>query len=560
MILLLHLQIINDSDASEIVSMYCILTPIYINIMGLKSLLLQTSNPPRRCLISIILALLSWGGIIWYGSSYELKKDGPVLCLEQNAYLRQEFNNDTLTTMLQAGDSVRVIAIGQSSYGQGWLVETRRGDVGWIDASDMPNIKQVLIEGDDVGDTVRIQKAVWTGSLIYEYSYINAKGEECIRSTSDFVPALEGWTAYDFEDGTIVGVSTQEKFLESCEGGTLTELNEKFGSPSLVHVTRDSILVQYNWQAFEPSTGKMWTPNVTFSKDSLVASVAFARPTDRSAWWLKILPLSSTIIDADITSFLLRGTRYVPIQFVNPTTVETILMVVLMILMLVVGFFWIFGTAALPVWIMGWLLKYPKVFKNLDDKHVMVLMFVVTAISCYVWSIVMMAWGMFPILVLFIIMTSWYAFTLAKSPLGHFPHQRCPQCREMFSIDYDHREFIDTKYHTGRDIVRGKMLGQRTQKWREWTEVTTKTTYSSGRTTTSTSKENQRTMARDYTTYEFLNYDVTYKVDSYRYYYKCEKCGFIEDELKYFSKEVDRKYTGSHVAEIAGEQYVKNYY
>ena len=92
--------------------------------MGLKSLLLRTSNPPRRCLIAIILTLVSWGIIIWYGSSYELKKDGPVLCLEQDAYLRQEFDKDTITTVLHAGDSIRVIAIKQSSYGQDWLVET----------------------------------------------------------------------------------------------------------------------------------------------------------------------------------------------------------------------------------------------------------------------------------------------------------------------------------------------------------------------------------------------------------------------------------------------------
>ena len=527
--------------------------------MGLKSLLLQTSNPPRRCLIAIILALISWGIIIWYGSSYELKKDGPILCLEQKAYLRQEFAKDTITTTLQAGDSIRVIAIQQSSYGQEWLVETQSGNVGWVDASDMPNIKQVVTDGNDAGDTVSI-KAVWSGSFIYEYSYTNADGEEKIRSTSDFAPALEGWDKYSFEDGTIVGVSTQEKFKKSCEGGTLAELNEKFGSPSLVRVTKDSIMVQYNWKAFEPSTGKMWSPNIMFSKDSLVASVSFTRATDRAAWWLKTLPLSSTIIDAALTSFLLRGTRYTPIQFINPTTAETVLMFTLMVPVLMVGFFWIFGTAALPVWIMGWLLKYPKVFKKLDDKWVAILMFIVMAISCYVWSIVMMAWGMFPIFALLIIMTSWYAFTLAKSPLCQFPHQRCPKCREMFTIDYDHREFVETKYHTGRDIVRGKMLGQRTQKWKEWTEVTTTKTYSSGRTTTSSSKENQRTMARDYTTYEYLNYDVTYKVDTYRYYYKCAKCGFIEDELQHFSTEVDRKYTGSHVAETVSEDYVKRYY
>ena len=41
---------------------------------------------------------------------------------------------------------------------------------------------------------------------------------------------------------------------------------------------------------------------------------------------------------------------------------------------------------------------------------------------------------------------------------------------------------------------------------------------------------------------------------------KCEKCGFIEDDTTYSYKEIDRKFAGTHSAEIAGNEYEKPWY
>lgn len=527
--------------------------------MGLRSFLFETSNPPRRCLIFLLVSLAAVVVGIWDGFFYDLKMDGPTICLENKAILRQEFNEDTLCTTLRAGENVKLLAIEKSSYGQEWLVETNKGNVGWIDAADLTQIRQILMDGKDEGDTVNIRPK-WSGNYIYEYIYINKDGEENKRSTSDFIPVFDGWEDYVYNRGRISGVKTQNTFEKNSIGETFEDLNDKYGRPHLVHIMRDGFKVQYNWKALEPSTGKMWKTNVLFNKDSVATAVEFADPSSRAAGWLKVLPLSSFIVDLPITTLMVRGSRYEPMVFGVLDTTEWIITICMIPLILIWGYFWVFGTSTIPVLLMGWLLRFPKVFKMLSDKALMMTMFFVMLLSCYVWSIMLMAWGMPPIFALIILIVGWYNFSLAKSPLCQFPHERCPHCRELFSIHYDHRDFLKTEYEKGRDIIKGNKISERTEKWKRWTEVTTTKKYKSGRTETYTEKKNERTMARDYKTYLYFDYDLTYQVDHYRRYYKCDKCGFIEDDTTCAYKEIDRKFAGTHTAEIAGEEYEKPWY
>ncbi|MBO7227152.1 MAG: hypothetical protein J6V33_06185, partial [Bacteroidales bacterium] len=112
----------------------------------------------------MIFVLCSITLIIFTGIDYNLQSDGPELTLENRAILRQKFNNDTISTPLKVGEKVKVLGIERSSYGQKWLVKTQRGDIGWIDASDLSFIKQIITDGKDKGDTVTI-KAKWSGHL-----------------------------------------------------------------------------------------------------------------------------------------------------------------------------------------------------------------------------------------------------------------------------------------------------------------------------------------------------------------------------------------------------------
>lgn len=527
--------------------------------MGLKSFLIETENAPRRCLISLILLLCCVAVAVWDGGDSYLKNDGQVIYLKDKAVLRQRFDSDTICKTLAIGDSLKVLGIDRSSFGQKWLVETSKREIGWVDASDLSCIRQIVTDGLDKGDTVSV-KAEWLGSHIHRYVYINKKGEEKKRSTDDFIPAFDGWSDYEYNRDGRAGVCSNSKFEANAIGKTFCEMNSSFGSPVLLRITPQGMEAQYSWKVFNPSTGEMFSPNVTFGSDSVVTAVNLVNPKDRAASWLKHMPFASTIIDCPLTSYMVRGSRYNAIADAEYGTGMKILLICVIVVVLICYFFWMFFTSAIPVLIMGWLLKYPKVFAVISDGWLKLLMFCVTIVSVYVWSVMMMAWGMFPFWSVLILIFGWYSFTLAASPLCQFPHLRCPKCHRLYSIKFDHRDFEYSEVKKGSDVVRGKLLGKRTATWEAWTQVTTTYKYGDGHTEQTRSREDVHTNAQDYRTYEYISYDVTYRLDHYRLYYKCEKCGLIEETTAVSWTEIDRKEASRYAHEtVHGDVYRKGW-
>ncbi len=521
--------------------------------MGIKSLLLETENAPRRCLISLILLACCIAMAVWDGGGSNLKTDGPVICLTDKATMRQRFDRDTISTTLAKGDSVRILGIDRSSFGQKWLVETHKGDIGWVDASDLPVIRQIVTDGNDKGDTVSVT-AIWLGAYIHKYAYTNSKGEEKERSTDDFIPVLDGWDKYAYNRDGRAGICSAGKFEKNTLDKSLDEVNKVFGTPVLLRITPEGMEAQYSWKIYEPSTGQMMRPNVTFGPDSVATAVSFGDPTNRAASWLRHMPLASTIINWPVTSLMVRGSRYDAFGEAMPSGVMKAVMICLVVVVLICYFFWMFFTASMPVLLMGRLVKYPAVFYPLSDQLLRMLMLAVTLVSVYLWSVMMMAWGMFPFWSLLILICGWYSFTLAASPLCEYPHIRCPKCRRLYTIKFDHEDFEYSEIKRGEDIRQGKLLGKRTATWEAWTQVTT---YYKNRSSTN-HREDVHTRAQDYRTYEYIHYDVTYRLDHYRRYYKCDNCGLIEETTYIETTEINREEIGRSVHETTyGDTYRK---
>ena len=513
--------------------------------MSIRNFLLQTGNAPRRCLIWLIVFVVMLAFTLIEGAGYGVRTDGPVICLEGDATLRQRFGEDTLTSRLGRGDSLRVLGVDRSSFGQKWLVQTRRGDIGWIDASDLTGIRQIVVDGKDKGDTVAVT-ARWLGAHIYRYTYTDRNGKECERSTDAFMPALDGIGEWYYDRDAVGGVCTRAKFEKETVGKTFSEINAAFGYPVLLRTLPDGMEAQYSWKTFDPSTGMMWKPNVAFGKDSVARTVEYSNPTKRAAGWLKAMPLAPAVIDCPLTSVMIRTGRYTAFADPMPSSGKKALMICLLVVVLISLFCWTFCTPAIPTLLMGWLMVFPPVFAWLDDKWLRRTIFVVALVSAYVWIIVMMAWGMFPFWSLLILIAGWYAYSLAVSPLCTYPHCRCPKCRHMYTIRYDHEEFDHSETHKGSDIVRGKLLGQRTHRWESWTRVTTK--WSDGSVTTH--DKDRQTHKDYYDVYQMIDYEVTYRLDFYRQYYRCSCCGHEEQTTRVDRTELDRKAVGSHTQEF----------
>lgn len=514
---------------------------------------MNVSNAPRACLIWLCLLLTVVGYTIWDGSNCELRTDGPLIALDSNATMRQQFDNDTITTLLSKGDSVQVLGIDRSSYGQKWLMKTRQGNIGWIDASDLTGIRQIVTDGSDKGDTVSVS-AVWLGAHIHKYAYTNKNGEKRERSTYDFMPA-EDWADDFYYDRTpVAGVCTQQKFEKNCIGRNFNEISSEFSDPVLVRITPSGFEALYSWKTFDSATGQMSKPTVSFAKDSVATAVSFGRATNRAAGWLKKMPLASSIIDCPLTSLMVRGSHYIMDNPMPSTGMKVFIYCMIPVYLLILGL-WMFALQAVPTLLMGWLMTFPRVFAILNDGWLRALIFIVALVSCYVWIVTMMAWGMFPFWSLIIAIISWYAFAMATSPLCTYPHCRCPKCHHMYTIQFDYEKFEYDEIKTGEDIVKGQRLGKRTESWKTWTRVTTTTTYGDGHKETSSYNTNEKTHHRDYNTYQFIDYKVTYRLDHYRQYHKCSCCGHVEETTSVAYTELKRERIGSHVAEIAGDEY-----
>lgn len=514
---------------------------------------METSNAPRKCFIWLVVFVVALVFVTWDGTKYNLRTDGPIIALESKATMRQRFDKDTINTILQKGDSVQVYGIDRSSFGQKWLVRTSNGNLGWIDASDVTGIKQIVTDGSNKGDTVSV-KAEWFTSYIRYYTYVDREGTEHKNSTDDFTPAMEGLDDFTYDRDAISGVCTQSKFENKSIGQSYEDVNRQFGLPVLVHVSSKGIEAQYSWKTFDPSTGFMTRPTVTFGADSIAEAVAFGNPTKRAAGWLKRIPLASSIIDWQFTTWMVRTSRY-SFAPAMPSTAQFIGILCLIPVMFLLYGIWMFAAQTIPTLLMGWLMVFPPVFAFLKDSWLRALIFVVAMVSCYIWSVIMMAWGMFPFWTILIFIVGWYAMTLAVSPLCTYPHIRCPKCHHMYTIKFDHEEFDHSEIKTGSEIVRGRLLGRRTEKWKTWTHVTTVRTDQFGNKSTTSYDKDVRHRARDYTTYEFIDYEVTYRLDYYRQYFVCDKCGLVEESMGIKYTLLNRKRVGTHTDELAGEEY-----
>ncbi len=521
---------------------------------------MKPRNARRACFVWALLSMLTLGISIWDGSDYDIRTDGPLLGVPAKTTLRGQFGQDTLFTALCRGDSVRLIGIDRSPSGQHFLVQTARNEIGWIDAADFSNIRQIVTDGQDRGDTVSV-KAVRLSRVVCRYKYTARDGAAKERPASGFMPALDGWQTYAYDRDGIAGISTEQKFERLAVGRTYDEVVGRFGRPVQLHRSGQGFVARYAWKAYDPASGAMRHPSVVFDKDSVATSVTYGDRTARVAVWLKRLPLSAQIIDLHATTVLMRSARYDRFSDPMPAMRGKVLRCCLLPFVALGIFLWLFAIPSLPTLLLGWLVAFPRPLAWFSDRWLRRTMLLLSLAAWYVWSVMTMAWGMPPWCALVGLATSFYFFRLASADLCAYPHKRCPACRRMYGIGFDREEFEGSEMKTGSEIVRGRLLGHRVSKWDSWTQVTTMTSAVGAdglvSQSSSTHREDLQHHTRHYRTYEMIDYKVNYRLDRYRQYWKCDRCGWTEETERVAWVEIDREEAGRHCDEVVEEHVEK---
>lgn len=512
--------------------------------------LFAIENPTRTCLIwgCLILLVLTADALM---QGNRLRTDGPVIAVAAPQTMTIRFGEERRQVRLARGEQVRLLGIRRYTYQQEYLVETESGDRGWLQADLLP-VRQIIVKGEHEGDTVRLtgQKHLSPDNpYVSGYFARLADGTEIETRAECFVPDIEGWRRYVLDGNLLTAVAGKRK-LRAMQGKGLEELERRLGPAFQIHRTKEGTSqAQFLVRAFDPEDGKFYLPVFTFDAGGKAAAVDFVYESDRSDRLLRILPGASAIFDFPLTSRLVRtGVYTFDAQGGEIRGVKLALMYAAALAVLLAGLIWLFCTASLPVLLMGWLIRYPRVFAPMSDRALKWTITAVAVLSFYYWAVALLGWGMFWPFLAILFLTGRYFRSLATCMLCRQPHVRCPQCRHLETIAFDREEFVKSEYRTGAEIKTGKLLGT-SYSWKQtWDEVTYLHRNQEGRSWTTKRKENIRNHKMEHRTYEMIDYEVTYRIDHFRDHYRCGRCDFREllDATKW--TETDRQKRGSHTS------------
>ncbi len=495
----------------------------------------------RICAILFIVTLLSLIAEVC-STSNQAKSDGPVIKLTAQQKMPVEIGHDTTLRTIAKGDSIRIIGFKRLTYEQKILIETSRGDRGYLQPSQLP-LEYLVVGGKHKGDTLVSMRPKYLGDAshsVHKYEAKTSSGSDIEIKGEDFVPLLDGWEDYNLDNAFSVA---SRKGMEKCKGMTLAEIEKKYGMARNVLVLPDGSSKATFWVYAYGTDGRRYKPTVTFDSEGGASDFEFEfiKGKVKNAWLLRILPLSGVIIDMPLTRLLTQSDAYSMPSRSGKSTPWYIY--VLFVFALIALLAWYLLTPSLIVLLMGWLIAYPAAFKPLSNKALRIIIFIISVVCCYFWLISLMAWGMHWILIIPVFFVSRYCYRLATEYLGDYvPHQRCPECRHIHTIAFDHDEITGTKYMKGADIKKDKLLGSRDSRYQSWTQVTT--TWSDG--SKSSHKENIQNHKMRHDTYQYIDFEVTYLVTFYLNHFICSNCRHHETNESTTQKEVDRKIVGAH--------------
>lgn len=459
------------------------------------------NKPNRACLVWLILIFVVFVAAQFISTENTYRTDGPVVAVSTDSIVKVAFGKDTVNVSLTKGEELKVLGFRRSSVRPTVLVQNAAGERFYLDQENLPPFEE------------------------------NARKEFQLDDT-----------------GACYGVATIGNFERKAVALDSVAMTAKFGEPELVYHTADgSALMQYRTKVFSTESGESYWPVAHLGSDGVVDSCTLDKFNNRNDWLLAHLPLASTIIDSGLTSCIVRGGLYE--SGANDSKFMAWVKLIVSVPFLLV---WFFATGAILVLLIGWLTSFPLVFKPLNDSVLKIIIIIVGLIGFYWWAVVTLAWGMFAVFLLVAAWLTWRLVGMAIQDLCSVPHTRCLKCRSLYTMKFDREEITKTYIQSGRDVKQGRAVGSRKVKWQTYDMVTRTATKTNGygrvvSSKTWTSKENVKNHERVDKIYEYIHYDVTYRVEEYVHIYVCGHCGYEEvvPGIRYI--ELDRKQTGQSV-------------
>ncbi len=456
--------------------------------------------------------------------------------------------SDSFAT-INKGDSLTILGADFREFR--FLVATDNGLRGWIpqEAIDNRGIiydtelitdngKTEIISGDTV---ILLGRSGDKYAQKMKFKAVNGQQDEV--SISDLT-TVTGYKVRKFDYNGGDYILSHKKFQSKYIGNTFQE-NENLYRPAIhVRNTKDGKAAEYDLRVFNKSDGKFYKVIINY-KDNVATSykAEVTRTTNRI--FLKYLPLVPTIIDVSFFSQLISANVFDDADFDSQK--NSVFLKIAAFFIGIIFFLALIGYVAFMnqtiLFLMFGLLRFRLPLKFISNLAFPKVVLVLTIISTYIWIVLGLCksfhwWYFIPI----VLIATYWITNKVFDWFSDFPSNRCPDCKSLYTINYDSEEFIN-EYQEWRQETKSTKIGSRSRS--EWVHDTEVTKWSDGSKTERA--VNQREVTHTTRTYNNDVYNVLYLVHVYKQTYKCEHCDYEEYGSRKSSSELDRKYKGSYV-------------
>ena len=465
---------------------------------------------------------------------------------------------DETVGKLRKGDTVDYLGVvaGNHHHPYGLLVQTRDGERGLLAAAEM-GFPMMMENGSDslpvqIKNLFREKgKNKGAKGTLY-YNIVTASGEKKKVNLGEVRPILPDSLSKLRLDKEGDYYMTKAKFERLYIGHSLAENDARYRPAWLIDKTKKGFLAYYpNIEIIDFSDGKIRNPIIAYGSDSIAVTYGFedSHAYRNNRYLVKWLPLVGKIIDVDFFARMIEGSmRFNWIHSDDENYTEKaelgwrdipVWTYIGAFFWVVLGLIWVFlGMTLLPL-ILEAALYCRFAYYHLPDNIIAILFAIVAAVVTYIWTVLMTVWGCLWIFLPGIVIAGFCAYTYVTRMLATAPHSRCPDCKRMETIRFHSRTF-EREYNEWRP--ESKEISSHTERWKTWTDVTTK--WSDG--STSHRRENERNHSR--TTTQYADYSVLYHVKLYHNNYECPECGYMEYIPEEELTELQRQYTGQHTS------------
>lgn len=198
----------------------------------------------------------------------------------------------------------------------------------------------------------------------------------------------------------------------------------------------------------------------------------------------------------------------------------------------------------MPIAVIGLSIHQSIILKPIDNLPLRIIIITLITVASFVWFVMILIWGyLLPFLIINVVI-AFIGYKYIASPLDNYiPHDRCLNCRNLFSMNYIDQKFDHEYTEWEKDHKFAKTLHKSYSSYRTWTHVTYRT--SSGQ--KGSYDKDFKTHTISTTTSLYDEYEVQYKIEVFKITFRCSVCGKEEYDYSYRKTELNRRYVGQKI-------------